>query len=115
MSALRGIRASKRAHALYDAHRGFPESALLLLTSLTEKLWTQSDSRLTDELAKTAAVTWLPYTLIDQVLVAAGGQTDLSPRARTLLESLRSEIASRTKRVQKYSQAMRAKPSVAGV
>ena len=58
-------------------------------------------------------MTWLPYTLIDQVLVAAGGQADLSPRARALLDALRAEIASRTKRVQKYSQAMHAPPPAA--
>ncbi|KAH9943007.1 uncharacterized protein BXZ73DRAFT_87453 [Epithele typhae] len=71
----------------------------------------KSDSRLTDEVAKTAAVTWLPYTLIDQVLVAVDLQTDLSPRARTLLSALRSETASRTRRVQKYTQAVRSAPS----
>ena len=65
----------------------------------------QSDSRLTDELAKTAGATWLPYTLIDQVLVAADSQTDLSPRGRSVLGELRAEIASRMKRVQKFSQA----------
>ena len=73
----------------------------------------QSDARLTDELAKTAGVTWLPYTLIDQVLVAADAQkADLSPRARTLLDALRAEVASRSKRVQKFTQAMRATAGV---
>ena len=90
-----------------------PRRSVFEEVSLTRSF--QSDSRLTDELAKTAAVTWLPYTLIDQVLVAAAAQTDLSSRGRTLLDALRADIASRSKRVQKYSQAMRAKPSAAGV
>lgn len=53
----------------------------------------------------TAAATWLPYTLIDQVLVAADTQPDLSSRGRALLGELRTEIGGRMKRVQKYSQA----------
>lgn len=52
-----------------------------------------------------AGTTWLPYTLIDQVLVAADTQPDLSSRGRVLLGELRTEIGSRMKRVQKYSQA----------
>ncbi|TFK87436.1 hypothetical protein K466DRAFT_663014 [Polyporus arcularius HHB13444] len=71
----------------------------------TLSMMRRSDARLTDELSKTAAATWLPYTLIDQVLVAADSQTDLSPRGRVLLGELRTEIASRMKRVQKSSQA----------
>ncbi|KAI0643699.1 nucleoporin Nup120/160-domain-containing protein [Trametes meyenii] len=65
----------------------------------------RSDARLTDDLPKTAAATWLPYTLIDQVLVAADAQSDLSPRGGGLLADLRTEIASRMKRVQKFSPA----------
>ncbi|KAI0637706.1 nucleoporin Nup120/160-domain-containing protein [Trametes polyzona] len=67
----------------------------------------RSDARLTDELSKTAAASWLPYTLVDQVLVAAESTPSelLSPRARGLLGELRAEIASRVKRVQKFSPA----------
>lgn len=69
----------------------------------------QSGTQLTDELAKAAGVTWLPYTLIDQVLVAADVQkAELTPRARTLLDALRAEVATRSKRVQKCSLAVRA-------
>ncbi|KAI0363723.1 hypothetical protein BV20DRAFT_957701 [Pilatotrama ljubarskyi] len=71
----------------------------------TLSMMRRSDARLTDELSKTASATWLPYTLIDQVLVAAESQPDLSPRGRGLLGDLRAEIASRMKRVQKFSQA----------
>ncbi|KAH9853874.1 nucleoporin Nup120/160-domain-containing protein [Lenzites betulinus] len=65
----------------------------------------RSNARLTDELSKTAAASWLPYTLVDQVLVAAESQPDLSARGRGLLADLRAEIASRMKRVQKFSPA----------
>ncbi|KAI0334875.1 hypothetical protein GY45DRAFT_1317953 [Cubamyces sp. BRFM 1775] len=71
----------------------------------TLSMMRRSDARLTDELSKTASATWLPYTLIDQVLVAADSQSDLSPRGRSLLSDLRAEIASRLKRVQKFSPA----------
>ncbi|KAL7282041.1 hypothetical protein ACG7TL_003508 [Trametes sanguinea] len=71
----------------------------------TLSMMRRSDARLTDELSKTASATWLPYTLIDQVLVAADSQQDLSPRGRSLLGDLRTEIANRMKRVQKFSQA----------
>ncbi|KAI8984997.1 nucleoporin Nup120/160-domain-containing protein [Trametes punicea] len=71
----------------------------------TLSMMRRSDARLTDELSKTASATWLPYTLIDQVLVAADSQPDLSPRGRGLLGELRTEIASRMKRVQKFSPA----------
>ncbi|OJT13189.1 Nuclear pore complex protein Nup160 [Trametes pubescens] len=68
-------------------------------------LMRRSDARLNDELPKTAAASWLPYTLVDQVLVAAESQADLSVRGRHLLGELRAEIGSRMKRVQKFSPA----------
>lgn len=49
--------------------------------------------------AKDAAATWLPYTLIDQLLVAATALD--SPPAG--LSQLRTEIANRVKRMQKHS------------
>ncbi|KAM5532722.1 hypothetical protein V8D89_013614 [Ganoderma adspersum] len=77
------------------------EAALDHTLSLTRK----SDSQFTGEGSMGAATTWLPYTLIDQVLVAADTQPDLSSRGRALLGELRTEIGSRMKKVQKYSQA----------
>ncbi|KAI0829349.1 nucleoporin Nup120/160-domain-containing protein [Trametes gibbosa] len=71
----------------------------------TLSMMRRSNARLTDELSKTAAASWLPYTLVDQVLVAAESQPDLSARGRGLLGDLRAEIASRMKRVQKFSPA----------
>ncbi|TFY51621.1 hypothetical protein EVJ58_g10469 [Rhodofomes roseus] len=70
-------------------------------------LMRRSDARLAQELPKTSAATWLPYTLIDQVLLAADSQEDLSSRGKVLQKELRSEITSRIKRVQKFSQAAR--------
>lgn len=65
----------------------------------------QSDARLATEQPRGNFVTWLPYTLIDQVLLAADSQDDLSSRARSFVQELRAEIASRLKRVQKFGQA----------
>ncbi|KZT74501.1 hypothetical protein DAEQUDRAFT_195531 [Daedalea quercina L-15889] len=68
-------------------------------------LMRRSDARLAQEQPKTSAATWLPYTLIDQVLLAADSQEDLSSRGKGLQKELRTEITNRIKRVQKYSQA----------
>lgn len=67
----------------------------------------QSDTRLAQEQAKAAAMTWLPYTLIDQVLLATDSQEELSTRGKALQKELRTEITDRMKRVQKFSQASR--------
>ncbi|EMD40997.1 hypothetical protein CERSUDRAFT_43484 [Gelatoporia subvermispora B] len=66
-----------------------------------------SDVRLAEDQPKTAAATWLPYTLIDQVLVEADTQNDPSPRGRVLQKELRTKISNRISRVQKFSQADR--------
>ncbi|KAJ7783415.1 hypothetical protein B0H14DRAFT_3585053 [Mycena olivaceomarginata] len=59
----------------------------------------EADARLSRDPAKHAAATWLPYTLIDQLLVAATALD--SPPAG--LSQLRTEIANRVKRMQKHS------------
>ncbi|KAJ7873395.1 nucleoporin Nup120/160-domain-containing protein [Mycena olivaceomarginata] len=59
----------------------------------------KADARLSRDPAKHAAATWLPYTLIDQLLVAATALD--SPPAG--LSQLRTEIANRVKRMQKHS------------
>ena len=51
-----------------------------------------------------ASSTWLPYSLIDQVLVAAASREKLSPRAESLRQELQTNIDNRTKRMQKLSQ-----------
>ncbi|CAL1702056.1 unnamed protein product [Somion occarium] len=86
-----------RAFLRYD----LLEFALEQVLSLMHK----SDARLATEQPRGNFVTWLPYTLIDQVLLAADSQDDLSSRARSFVQELRAEIASRLKRVQKFGQA----------
>lgn len=51
-----------------------------------------------------ASSTWLPYSLIDQVLVVAASREKLSPRAESLRQELQTNIDNRTKRMQKLSQ-----------
>ncbi|KAJ7672857.1 nucleoporin Nup120/160-domain-containing protein [Mycena rosella] len=65
----------------------------------TLSLIQKADARLSRDPAKHAASTWLPYTLIDQVLVAATAHDSPPPG----LSQLRSEIANRLKRMQKLS------------
>ncbi|KAJ7122853.1 nucleoporin Nup120/160-domain-containing protein [Mycena epipterygia] len=67
--------------------------------SHTLSLIQKADARLSRDPAKHAAATWLPYTLIDQVLVAATAHDSPPPG----LSQLRSEIANRLKRMQKFS------------
>ncbi|THH33738.1 hypothetical protein EUX98_g479 [Antrodiella citrinella] len=52
---------------------------------------------------RTASATWLPYTLIDQVMMAAETQSDLSTHGQTLRSQLRVELSNRLKRVQKMN------------
>ncbi|KAF6762913.1 nucleoporin Nup120/160-domain-containing protein [Ephemerocybe angulata] len=60
----------------------------------------KSDRRLAREPSPgNASSTWLPYTLVDQVMVAASAQIKTPP----LLAQLRAEIGTRMKRVQKLS------------
>ncbi|KAF7354945.1 hypothetical protein MSAN_01409400 [Mycena sanguinolenta] len=59
----------------------------------------KADARLSRDPAKHAASTWLPYNLIDQVLVAATALDSPPPG----LSQLRAELANRVKRMQKHS------------
>ncbi|OCH95867.1 hypothetical protein OBBRIDRAFT_744376 [Obba rivulosa] len=100
-------------HALEERHPEYLIRTFLrfeLLESVLEHtlaLIRTSDARLAEVQPKAAAATWLPYTLIDQVLVAADTQGDLSPRGRALQKELRIKISNRISRVQKFSQATR--------
>ncbi|KAF8845600.1 hypothetical protein BDN67DRAFT_993287 [Paxillus ammoniavirescens] len=76
------------------------ESALEHTLSLVRK----AESKLSRVPPKMSCSTWLPYTLIDQVLAAAAGQDDLSPRGQVLQRELELEISNRVKRVQKISR-----------
>ncbi|KAG6861191.1 hypothetical protein C0995_002818 [Termitomyces sp. Mi166 len=66
----------------------------------TLSLIRKSDLRLAREASENACSTWLPYTLIDQVLIAASQAATSLPK----LSTLRSDISSRVKRMQKLSQ-----------
>ncbi|KAG6820164.1 hypothetical protein H0H93_004427 [Arthromyces matolae] len=59
----------------------------------------ESNSCLAREALLNASSTWLPYTLIDQVLIAASDAATSIPK----LSTLRSEISSRVKRMQNLS------------
>lgn len=59
--------------------------------------------RLVHEQPRSAAATWLPYTLIDQVLLAAESQDDLSVRGQDLRKQLRAAISTRLKHVEKLT------------
>lgn len=60
----------------------------------------QSDKQLGREATKEASASWLPYALIDQVLIAADTLMD----APANLAQLRAAINNRVKRMQKLSQ-----------
>jgi hypothetical protein len=68
----------------------------------------QAESRLAQDPPKTAMSTWLPYTLIDQLLVATNEQTqtELSKRAISLRRDLHREISNGARRAQKLSHRM---------
>lgn len=53
---------------------------------------------------KRAASTWLPYGLVDAVIVAAETHGDLTPDAHNRLGELRSEVAARVRRIQKLGE-----------
>ncbi|KAF5357582.1 hypothetical protein D9758_007452 [Tetrapyrgos nigripes] len=57
----------------------------------------KTDTQFSRDAPKTAASTWLPYTLIDQVLAAANEQEPSPAR----LSELRLEVSNRVKRLQK--------------
>lgn len=63
----------------------------------------RTDARLARGPPQNSSSTWLPYTLIDQVLAAAASEDNLSSRARFLRQELQMDIANRTKRMQKLS------------
>ncbi|KAF9481999.1 hypothetical protein BDN70DRAFT_875624 [Pholiota conissans] len=66
----------------------------------TYALLLKSDRQLGREAAKDSSASWLPYALIDQVLIAA----DAVMNPPINLSQLRAAINARVKRMQKYSQ-----------
>ncbi|KAJ7499350.1 nucleoporin Nup120/160-domain-containing protein [Mycena latifolia] len=92
-------------HSLEDHHHEYLIRVNLRYENLdqcishTLSLIQKADAHLSRDPAKHAASTWLPYTLIDQVLAAATAQDSPPPG----LSQLRSEIANRLKRMQKLN------------
>ncbi|KAI0245682.1 nucleoporin Nup120/160-domain-containing protein [Lactifluus subvellereus] len=78
---------------------------LELALELTLSFIHKAESRLAQDPPKTAMSTWLPYTLIDQLLVATNEQTqsDLSKRAAALRRDLHREVSNGARRAQKSS------------
>ena len=68
----------------------------------------QAESRLAQDPPKTAMSIWLPYTLIDQLLVATNEQTqsNLSKRAMELRRDLHREVSNGARRAQKLSHRL---------
>jgi hypothetical protein len=67
----------------------------------------QAGSQVSRDPPKHAFSTWLPYTLIDEVLLATTTQNGLSSRSQALRQELQTDIANRVKRMQKLSQFSR--------
>ncbi|KAF8266642.1 nucleoporin Nup120/160-domain-containing protein [Lactarius quietus] len=81
---------------------------LELALELTLSTIRKAESRLSLDPPKTAMSTWLPYTLIDQLLVATNEQTqtDLSKRAQELRRDLHREVSNGARRAQKLSHRL---------
>ena len=90
---MRLINASKGIPQLYSICREFPDTSE-----------PQDNTKLSVEQPRTPSSTWLPYTLIDQLLLAASSQENASSRIQTLQSDLRTEISNRMKRVQRLTQ-----------
>jgi len=97
-------------HTLEDHHHEYLIRASLRFDLLenalehTLSLVRKADAALSRTQPKTSCTTWLPYTLIDQVLVAATAQDDLSPHGQTLRRMLQMELNNHVKRMQKTSK-----------
>ncbi|KAI0317893.1 hypothetical protein OF83DRAFT_1171570 [Amylostereum chailletii] len=63
----------------------------------------KTDQRLAQEPQKSTMSTWLPYALIDQLLVATAEQR-ISPRAEKMRRDLHTDVSNRTKRMQRLSK-----------
>jgi len=79
------------------------EDALEHISTLMKK----SGNKLAREPPKHSSSTWLPYTLIDQVLVACRSLEKPSSKCVNLQRHLEVELSNRVKRIQKLSQFSR--------
>ncbi|KAK7696575.1 hypothetical protein QCA50_001233 [Cerrena zonata] len=67
-------------------------------------LMRKSDTQLINEKPRGKYATWLPYTLIDQILAATEPQDSLPISTRASVQDLRTEIANRLTRIQKLAE-----------
>ncbi|TFY82965.1 hypothetical protein EWM64_g1046 [Hericium alpestre] len=71
----------------------------------TKAMIRAADARLAQYPPKTSMATWLPYTLIDQLLVATAEES-LSTKAQSLRKEVHSEVLSRTRKMEKMTEAL---------
>ncbi|KAL4082055.1 nucleoporin Nup120/160-domain-containing protein [Scleroderma yunnanense] len=96
-------------HILEEYHHEYLIRTSLKFDSLeralehTLSLIRKADSKLSRSPPKTSGATWLPYTLIDQVLLAAATRDDLGLHGQALRRELQTEVNNRVKRMQKIS------------
>jgi hypothetical protein len=72
------------------------------------QVYQQAESHFAQDPPKTAMSTWLPYTLIDQLLVATNEQTqrELSKQAISLRRDLHREVLNGARRAQKLGHCL---------
>ncbi|KAI6004184.1 nucleoporin Nup120/160-domain-containing protein [Pisolithus albus] len=95
------VRVLEDYHHEYLVRTSLKFDALESALEHTLSLIRQAESKLSRSPAKIPGQTWLPYTLIDQVLVASAAQDDLSVRGQALRKELQMEVSNRVKRMQK--------------
>lgn len=106
-----------RAYLRYDLINFAIEQTLSLIRKVSSYwyfrsisvtyVFNQSNTLLTNEKPRGKFATWLPYTLIDQILVATEPQDSLPSSTRALVQDLRAEIANRLKHVESLGQGRR--------
>ena len=104
--ALRDARACAGTHVDHHPQGELFFPSLHIIPSRQQQQ--QAESRLAQDPPKTAMSTWLPYTLIDQLLVATNeqSQSDLSNRAMELRRDLHREVSNGARRAQKQSHRL---------
>ncbi|EIW82466.1 hypothetical protein CONPUDRAFT_123432 [Coniophora puteana RWD-64-598 SS2] len=98
------INSLEEQHPEYLIRTSLRFDAIVSAMEHTLSLVKKSDKKVAHIANNTVYATWLPYTLIDQVLAAAASQNDLGERGQTLRKELQAEINNRIKRMQKMSR-----------
>jgi hypothetical protein len=78
----------------------------VVLSMNNDNQW-QAENQVARGPPKTAGSTWLPYTLVDQVLAATTAQAGLSAHVEKLRQELQAELANWVKRMHKLSKFSR--------